>query len=52
MILIGYIRMCYHMLLQITGVNSFISALRTLVDFAATRCYKIRMSSNYVIIYF
>ncbi|VEN49242.1 unnamed protein product, partial [Callosobruchus maculatus] len=42
-IIIGYIRMYYHMSLQITGKDSFESALRTLVDFAANRCCKIRM---------
>ncbi|VEN39921.1 unnamed protein product [Callosobruchus maculatus] len=39
------------MSLQITGENSFKSALRTLVDFAANRCYKIRMmSSDYMLV--
>ncbi|VEN35242.1 unnamed protein product [Callosobruchus maculatus] len=38
------------MLPHICSTRSFISALRTLVDFAANRCYKIRMCLYYVII--
>ncbi|VEN59381.1 unnamed protein product [Callosobruchus maculatus] len=39
------------MLPDIRRNRSFISALRTLVELAANRCYKIRMMSyNYVII--
>ncbi|VEN49246.1 unnamed protein product, partial [Callosobruchus maculatus] len=42
-IITRYMRLCYHMSLQITAENSFISALRTLVDFPANRCCKIWM---------
>ncbi|VEN38697.1 unnamed protein product [Callosobruchus maculatus] len=42
-------RICYHMSVQIFDENSFKNALRTLVDFAANRCYKIRVCFYYVI---
>nr|CAI5819644.1 unnamed protein product [Callosobruchus analis] len=44
--------MSYYMFLQHSGAGSFISALCTLVDFTADRCYKIKISFNYVIVYY
>ncbi|VEN41676.1 unnamed protein product [Callosobruchus maculatus] len=44
--------MCYQMSLQIFTTDSFIIALCTLVDFSTDGCYKIRMTSYYMIIYF